>query len=85
MGSKAAGGQFKDTWTISDLDVPWINIIEAKYAALHRVLLVTWGHGPLVKPSAFVQPLQLPQGRPEHGISQSQAPNPWLSKSKPKK
>ena len=40
IGSKAAGAAFKDTWTLSDVDVEWINLIEAKHPALYRVLLV---------------------------------------------
>ena len=39
IGSEAAGAEFKDTWTLSDVDAEWINLIEAKNAALHRVLL----------------------------------------------
>ncbi len=39
IGSKAAGAAFKDTWSLSDLDVEWINLIEAKHPALRRVLL----------------------------------------------
>ena len=39
LGSKAAGAAFKDTWTLTDVDVEWINLIEAKHPALHRVLL----------------------------------------------
>ena len=39
IGSKAAGAEFKDTWTLSDVDVEWINLIEAKHPQLHRVLL----------------------------------------------
>ena len=39
IGSKAAGAAFKDTWTLRDVDVEWINLIEAKHAALYRVLL----------------------------------------------
>ena len=39
IGSKAAGAEFKDTWTLSDVDAEWINLIESKYPALHRVLL----------------------------------------------
>ena len=31
IGSKAAGAAFKDTWTLSDVDVEWINLIEAKH------------------------------------------------------
>ena len=39
IGSKAAGAGFKDTWSLSDVDVEWINLIEAKHPPLHRVLL----------------------------------------------
>ena len=39
IGSKAAGAAFKDTWTLSDVDAEWINLMEAKHVALHRVLL----------------------------------------------
>ena len=35
IGSKAAGAAFKDTWTLSDVDVEWINLIEAKHPALY--------------------------------------------------
>ena len=41
IGSQAAGAAFKDTWTLSDVDVEWINLMEAKHPALHRVLLAT--------------------------------------------
>ena len=40
IGSKAAGAAFKDTWSLSDLDVEWINLLDKKkYASLRRVLL----------------------------------------------
>ena len=39
IGSKAAGAAFKDTWTLSDVDVEWANLIEAKHPQLYRVLL----------------------------------------------
>ena len=39
IGSKAAGAAFKDTWTLDDVDVEWINLIEAKHQTLYRVLL----------------------------------------------
>ena len=39
IGSKAAGAEFKDTWTLSDVDAEWVNLIESKHPALHRVLL----------------------------------------------
>ena len=41
IGSKAAGAAFKDTWTLSDVDVEWINLIEAKHPVLYRVLLAS--------------------------------------------
>ena len=39
VGSAAAGAAFKDTWTLTDIDVEWINLIEQKHPALHRILL----------------------------------------------
>ena len=39
IGSKAAGAEFKDTWTLRDVDAEWITLMEAKHPALHRVLL----------------------------------------------
>jgi len=39
IGSAAAGAAFKDTWTLSDLDVEWINLIQDKHPGLWRVLL----------------------------------------------
>ena len=39
VGSKAAGAAFKDTWTLSDIDIEWINLIEEKHPSLHRILL----------------------------------------------
>lgn len=39
IGSEAAGAAFKDTWTLSDLDVEWIDLIRDKHPALWRVLL----------------------------------------------
>ncbi|MCY3991384.1 MAG: DNA methyltransferase [Caldilineaceae bacterium] len=39
IGSKAAGAAFKDTWTLTDIDVEWINLIEQKHPHLYRVLL----------------------------------------------
>ena len=39
IGSQAAGAAFKDTWSLSDVDAEWINLIEAKHPQLHRVLL----------------------------------------------
>ena len=37
--SEAAGAEFKDTWSLSDIDVEWINLIEDKNPQLFRVLL----------------------------------------------
>ena len=39
IGSKAAGAAFTDTWSLSDVDAEWVNLMEAKHPALHRVLL----------------------------------------------
>lgn len=39
IGSKAAGAEFKDTWTLSDVDAEWINLMEDRHPALWRVLL----------------------------------------------
>ena len=38
IGSQAAGAEFKDTWTLSDLDIAWLDLIERKYPALNRVI-----------------------------------------------
>ncbi len=38
IGSKAAGAEFKDTWTLSDVDVAWLDLIEAKHEKLRRVI-----------------------------------------------
>lgn len=39
IGSKAAGAEFRDTWSLSDVDAEWINLMEDKHPALYRVLL----------------------------------------------
>ena len=39
IGSKAAGAAFKDTWSLSDVDAEWINLIESRHPAVHRVIL----------------------------------------------
>ena len=39
IGSKAAGAEFRDTWTLTDVRTEWVNLIEGKHPALHRVLL----------------------------------------------
>ncbi|MXX18617.1 MAG: hypothetical protein F4X03_01855 [Dehalococcoidia bacterium] len=38
IGSRAAGAAFKDTWTLQDVDVAWLDLIEAKHPALWRVV-----------------------------------------------
>ena len=38
IGSQAAGAEFKDTWTLDDLDVAWLDLIEAKHPALNKVI-----------------------------------------------
>ncbi len=39
IGSAAAGAEFKDTWTLRDVDAEWINLMEARHPSLYRVLL----------------------------------------------
>jgi len=41
IGSAAAGAAFKDTWTLFDLDVEWIDLMEGKHPTLYRTLLAT--------------------------------------------
>ena len=38
VGSEAAGAAFKDTWTLSDVDIAWIGIIAEKDEALAAVI-----------------------------------------------
>jgi len=38
IGSKAAGAAFKDTWTLNELDVEWLDLIKVKHPKLHRVI-----------------------------------------------
>lgn len=38
IGSKAAGAEFRDTWTLDDVDNAWLDLIEAKHPALNRVI-----------------------------------------------
>ena len=38
IGSEAAGAEFKDTWTLSDIDIAWLDLIETKHPALNRVI-----------------------------------------------
>ena len=38
IGSQAAGAEFKDTWTLSDIDIAWLDLIETRHPALNRVI-----------------------------------------------
>ena len=38
VGSTAAGAAFKDTWTLSDLDVAWMGLIADEQPAMYQVL-----------------------------------------------
>ena len=38
IGSEAAGAEFKDTWTLNDVDAAWLDLIETKHPALNRVI-----------------------------------------------
>lgn len=38
IGSKAAGAAFKDTWTLSDVDIAWLDLIQAKHPDVHRAI-----------------------------------------------
>ncbi len=48
VGSRAAGAAFKDTWTLSDLDVAWMGLIADEQPAMYKVIEtagVTHGKG----------------------------------------
>lgn len=38
IGSRAAGAEFKDTWTLQDIDVAWLDLLEARHPTLYRVI-----------------------------------------------
>ena len=38
IGSKEASIEFKDTWTLRDVDIAWLDLIEAKHPQLNRVI-----------------------------------------------
>ncbi|MXW84530.1 MAG: site-specific DNA-methyltransferase [Boseongicola sp. SB0667_bin_21] len=38
IGSEAAGAEFKDTWSLNDVDIVWLDLIEAKHPKLWRVI-----------------------------------------------
>ena len=39
IGSQAAGAAFKDTWTLDDVDIEWLDAIQKPQPALWRVLM----------------------------------------------
>ena len=46
VGSKAAGAAFKDTWSLSDLDVAWMGLIaDEKPAVAHTLKAAGFSHG----------------------------------------
>ena len=38
IGSKAASAEFKDTWTLNDVDNTWLDLIERRHPLLNRVI-----------------------------------------------
>ena len=38
IGSEAAGAEFKDIWTLDDVDVQWIGMLHDQYPNLHAIL-----------------------------------------------
>ncbi len=38
IGSEAAGAAFKDTWSLTDIDITWLDLIEAKHPTLANVI-----------------------------------------------
>ena len=38
IGSEAAGAAFKDTWTLDDVDIAWLDLLEAKHPQLNKVI-----------------------------------------------
>ena len=46
VGSKAAGAAFKDTWSLSDINLAWHGLIKSEYPALYDLLKAVRGvHG----------------------------------------
>ena len=39
IGSIAAGAHFKDTWTLKDVDVNWVDVIDKKFPRIQHLLL----------------------------------------------
>lgn len=38
IGSEAAGAAFRDTWTLSDVDIAWIGLLADQEPALARII-----------------------------------------------
>ncbi len=38
IGSMAAGAEFTDTWTLRDVDVAWLDLIQLKHPRVNRVI-----------------------------------------------
>ncbi len=38
IGRETAGAEFKDTWTLKDVDIAWLDLIETRYPALNKVI-----------------------------------------------
>ena len=38
IGSEAAGAEFKDAWSLDDLDMEWVDLIENDYPDLHKII-----------------------------------------------
>ncbi len=38
IGSKAAGAAFKDTWTLNDVDIAWLDLIQSKHPQLNKII-----------------------------------------------
>ena len=38
IGSEAAGAAFKDTWTLSDLDIAWMGLIADVHPTMYKVI-----------------------------------------------
>ena len=38
IGSQAAGAEFTDTWGLKDIDIAWLDLLEAKHPALNKVI-----------------------------------------------
>ena len=41
IGSPAAGAEFKDTWTLNEIDETWLDLISNKHPDLHKVIMAT--------------------------------------------